>query len=63
MRACVVCCLPSKEDHAMIELEFCGYASLPGSHLAECLDASGVELSVPHGGEAGGLDDADPDDR
>ena len=47
----------------MIELEFCGYASLPGSHLAECLDASGVELSVPHGGEAGGLDDADPDAR
>ena len=30
----------------MIELEFCGFVSQPGSSLGECLDAAGVDASV-----------------
>ena len=30
----------------MIELEFCGFASQPGSSLGECLDAAGIDASV-----------------
>jgi len=32
----------------MIELEFCGFASQPGSNLGECLDAAGVDAGVGH---------------
>ena len=41
----------------MIELDFCGYLSLPGSDLGECLDAAGCDACVAahdhdcHGGD------------
>ena len=39
----------------MIEFEFCGYASLPGNPMGECLDAAGIDASL----EAAGPSDAD----
>jgi hypothetical protein len=32
--------------HNMIELDFCGYLSLSGSGLGECLDAAGSDACV-----------------
>jgi hypothetical protein len=34
---------------AMFELDFCGFASLPGNVLAECLDAAGVDATLDSG--------------
>jgi hypothetical protein len=31
---------------AMFELDFSGFASLPGSALAECMDAAGVDAGL-----------------
>lgn len=37
----------------MFELDFCGFASLPGNVLAECLDAAGVDAALGTGIRAG----------
>jgi hypothetical protein len=37
----------------MFELDFCGFASLPGNILAECLDAAGVGATLDAGFRAG----------
>lgn len=30
----------------MIDFDFCGFASLPGHLLGECLDAAGLDIGV-----------------
>lgn len=41
----MVCC-PCPEGHTMIDLDFCGYLSLPGSSLGESLDAAGCDACI-----------------
>ena len=35
----------------MGELDFCGFASLPGNCLSECLDAAGIDASLARHGQ------------
>lgn len=42
----------------MFELDFCGFASLPGSSLGECLDAAGIDASLAGHGRRLAVDDA-----
>ncbi len=42
----------------MFELDFCGFASLPGSAIAECMDAAGIDAGLQRHGHAARSEEA-----